>query len=204
MLSHRQAINRRLRFPPASTRMSVGPVFEKISVRPESSRDLANEAFRDDTRPARSNPARDQLNFHCQTEDRPKADNSAKVQDYLAQRPLGSKALSPQSFPLSDYEIVDIRDPDDVFYAWPFDDGYGSDNEQYLDPASPFLQPVDDVLTPKAPSSSRGGRKHAKSPLGTSAEPLTIRDSVQQLLDRGKEADRDTLESYGSSAAPCP
>ena len=26
--------------------------------------------------------------------------------------------------------MVDMRDRDDVFYNWPFDDGYGSDDEQ--------------------------------------------------------------------------
>jgi hypothetical protein len=96
--------------------MSAGPVFEKISVRPESSRDLANEAFRDDSRPARSNPARDQLNFHCQTEDRPKANRRAKGQAYWDKHPLGSKAVSPQFFPLSDDAMVDMRDLDDVFF----------------------------------------------------------------------------------------
>ena len=148
--------------------MSADQTFEPINVRIESSRELSHASYRDDPHAVRFPPARDQMNYHCQTEDRPKAGRKAKDQDYKDQRPIGSKAFCPQSFPLSDYAMVDMRDPDDVFYNWPFDDGFGSDDEQYVHTRSPFLKSVDDVLVSKTLNSSSGGKKKAPSPRGQS------------------------------------
>ena len=191
MLSHQEALNpsRRLRFSPAtSTRMSSGTTFEKIPVRTLSSRELAHKDYLDDPSPAtRIDAARYQLNFHCQTEGRPKAQRRDKDDAYWDQRPNGSKAFSHRCFPLAEFSIVDMRDRDDVFYEWSFDDGFGSDDEQYTHRASPFRQSVDDIISPKPVSASRSGKKQAQSPSGTVATSLSIRDSVQQLLDRGKE-----------------
>jgi len=130
--------------------MSAGPAFEKISVRDESIRDLANEAYRDDTRPPVLVPLEIIRIFIVRLKIDPRLIEGPRVRLIGISTLWGAKPLALSSFRCQTMLWSTCVTLTMYFSSWPFDDGYGSDDEQYVHTVSPCLQSVDDVLTVNA------------------------------------------------------